>query len=164
VDGGHDPAYSRAPEPDDVVRICQALNDAGARYVLIGGIAVIAHGAGRYTKDIDLLIDDAPDNVARVKHALSVLPDNAAADIADTDIREFVVIRVADEILVDLMGRACGLSYADIVADAERVDLGGVIVPIASPSALIRTKNTHRPQDAIDRSFLEGVIRDRDAR
>lgn len=164
MDGGHDPAYSRAPEPDDVVRICQALNDAGARYVLIGGIAVIAHGAGRYTKDIDLLIDDAPDNVARVKHALSVLPDNAAADIADTDIREFVVIRVADEILVDLMGRACGLSYADIVADAERVDLGGVIVPIASPSALIRTKNTHRPQDAIDRSFLEGVIRDRDAR
>lgn len=164
MDGGHDPTYSRAPEPDDVVRICQALNDAGARYVLIGGIAVIAHGAGRYTKDIDLLIDDAPDNVARVKHALSVLPDNAAADIADTDIREFVVIRVADEILVDLMGRACGLSYADIVADAERVDLGGVIVPIASPSALIRTKNTHRPQDAIDRSFLEGVIRDRDAR
>ena len=78
MDGGHDPAYSRAPEPDDVVRICRALNDAGARYVLIGGIAVIAHGAGRYTKDVDLLIDDAPDNVARVKRALSILPDNAA--------------------------------------------------------------------------------------
>jgi predicted nucleotidyltransferase len=164
VDGGHDPAYSRAPEPDDVVRICQALNDAGARYVLIGGIAVIAHGAGRYTKDIDLLIDDAPDNVARVKRALSVLPDNAAAEIADTDIREFVVIRVADEILVDLMGRACGLSYADVIADAERLDLGGVTVPVASPTTLIRTKNTHRPQDAIDRSFLKGVIRDRKAR
>lgn len=164
MDGGHDPAYSRAPEPDDVVRICQALNDAGARYVLIGGIAVIAHGAGRYTKDIDLLIDDAPDNVARVKRALSVLPDNAAAEIADTDIREFVVIRVADEILVDLMGRACGLSYADVIADAERLDLGGVTVPVASPTTLIRTKNTHRPQDAIDRSFLKGVIRDRKAR
>jgi predicted nucleotidyltransferase len=96
VDGGHDPAYSRAPEPDDVVRICQALNDAGARYVLIGGFAVMAHGGGRYTKDIDLLIDDAPFNVARVRRALSVLPDNAAADIADTDIREFVVIRDRD--------------------------------------------------------------------
>jgi predicted nucleotidyltransferase len=164
VDGGHDPAYSRAPEPDDLVRLCRALNDAGARYVLIGGFAVMAHGAGRYTKDIDLLIDDAPDNVARVKQALSVLPDNAAADITDTDIREFVVVRVADEILVDLMGRACGLSYADVIADAERLDLGGVTVPVASPTTLIRTKNTHRPQDAIDRSFLEGVVRDRDAR
>ena len=164
MDGGHDPAYSRAPEPDDVVRICRALNDAGARYVLIGGIAVIAHGAGRYTKDVDLLIDDDPDNVARVKRALSILPDNAAAGIADTDIREFEVIRVADEILVDLMGRACGLSYADIVADAEHVDLGGVIVPIASPSSLIRMKNTRRPQDLLDRAYLDGVIRDRKAR
>jgi hypothetical protein len=71
---------------------------------------VIAHGAGRYTKDIDLLIDDAPENVVRVKRAMSVLADNAAADISETDIREFVVVRVADEILVDLMGRACGLS------------------------------------------------------
>jgi hypothetical protein len=35
------------------------------------------------------------------------------------------------------------------------------MIPIASPAALMRTKDTHRPQDAIDRSFLEGVIRDR---
>ena len=163
MDGGHDPAYSRAPEPDDLVRLCRALNDAGALYLLIGGFAVIAHGAGRFTKDVDLLIDDAPENVARVKQALSVLSDNAAADIADTDIREFVVVRVADEILVDLMGRACGLSYADAVADAEHLDLGGASVPVASPATLIRTKNTRRPQDAIDRSFLEGVIRGRHA-
>jgi ribose 1,5-bisphosphokinase PhnN len=124
---------------------------------------VIAHGAGRYTKDIDLLIDDAPENVVRVKRAMSVLADNAAADISETDIREFVVVRVADEILVDLMGRACGLSYADVVEDVEHLDLGGVVVPVASPATLIRTKHTHRPQDAIDCSFLEGVIRDRAA-
>jgi hypothetical protein len=52
------------PEPADVLRICRAVNDSGARYLLIGGFAVIAHGAGSFTKDIDLLIDDAPDNVA----------------------------------------------------------------------------------------------------
>jgi hypothetical protein len=51
-----------------------------------------------------------PDNVARVKRALSVLADNAAADVADTDVREYVVVRIADEVIVDLMGRACGLS------------------------------------------------------
>ena len=98
-----------------------------------------------------------------MKRAMGVLADNAAADISETDIREFVVVRVADEILVDLMGRACGLSYADVVEDAESLDLGGVLVPVASPATLIRTKHTHRPQDAIDRSFLEAVIRDRAA-
>jgi len=45
---------TRAPEPEDLARICRALNEAGARYVLIGGFAVLAHGAGRFTKAIDL--------------------------------------------------------------------------------------------------------------
>jgi len=161
LDDTNDDAYARAPEPQDLVRICRALNDAQARYVLIGGFAVIAHGAGRFTKDIDLLVDDAPENVARVKRALAVLADNAAAEINDTDVRDYVVVRVADELLVDLMGRACGLNYADVVADAESLDLAGVRVPVASPATLIRTKQTARPQDAIDRGFLEGVLRER---
>jgi Nucleotidyl transferase AbiEii toxin, Type IV TA system len=161
VDDRDDPAYARAPEPEDVVRICRALNDAGARYVLIGGFAVIAHGGGRFTKDIDLLIDDAPENVARVKRALAFLADNAAADVADGDVREHVVVRIADEVVIDLMGRACGLTYADVVRDAEVRELGDVFVPVASPSTLIRTKETHRLQDAQDRAFLEGVIKRR---
>ena len=46
VDDEDDDRSARAPEPEDVVRICRALNEAGARYLLIGGFAVIAHGAG----------------------------------------------------------------------------------------------------------------------
>lgn len=160
ADPNHD-RYARAPEPEDVVRICRALNDAGARYLLIGGFAVIAHGAGRFTKDIDLLIDDAPENVARVRKALSVLADNAAAAVGDQDVREHVVVRVADEVIVDLMGRACGVAYAEAAADAERLERGGVPIQVASPRTLIRLKDTLRPQDALDRAFLEGVLRAR---
>jgi hypothetical protein len=161
VDERDDPAYARAPEPEDVVRICRALNEAEAKYVLIGGFAVIAHGATRFTKDIDLLVDDAPDNIARVKRALAVLADNAVADVADLDVRDHVVVRVADEIVVDLMGKACGLSYSDTIPDVERIDLGGVSVPVASPATLIRMKNTYRPQDRIDREYLESLLRRR---
>ena len=161
MDERNDPPYARAPEPDDVVRICRALNEAGARYVLIGGFAVIAHGAARFTKDIDLLVDDSPDNVRRVKQALAVLSDNAASDVLDTDVRDHVVVRVADEVIVDLMGRACGLGYVEVAADAETRALGGVLVPIASPATLIRTKDTYRPQDALDRQFLEGLLKER---
>jgi hypothetical protein len=158
VDDRDDSEYARAPEPEDLVRICRALNEAGARYVLIGGFAVMAHGASRFTKHIDLLVDDDPENVARVKHGLGVLADNAAAELADTDVRDHVVVRVADEVIVDLMGRACGLAYDDVAADMEWHDLDGVVVPIASPSTLVRTKDTYRPQDAIDRAFLQDLI------
>jgi len=161
VDDQDDDLGARAPEPDDVVRLCRALNEAGARYLLIGGFAVVAHGAGRFTKDVDLLVDDAPENIARVKRGLSVLPDNAAADLADDEVQRHVVVRVADEIVVDLMGRACGLSYAEAVQDAEVLERSGVRIPVASPATLIRTKDTRRPQDVLDRAFLEGVLRER---
>jgi hypothetical protein len=164
VDDQDDDRSARAPEPDDVVRICRALNESGARYLLIGGFALIAHGAGRFTKDIDLLVDDAPENVARLRRGLSVLADNAAAEVADDDVQRHVVVRVADEVVVDLMGRACGLSYAEAVRDAESLEREGVTIPVASPATLIRTKDTHRPQDAIDRAFLEGILRERAAR
>ena len=138
------------------------MNDAGARYVLIGGFAVLAHGATRFTKDIDLIVDDAPENVARVKRGLAVLADNAAREVLDTDVQRHVVVRVADEVLVDLMGKAGGLSYADVAADAERIRLGDVDVPVASPATLIRTKDTYREQDKIDRAFLSALIKRRE--
>jgi hypothetical protein len=161
VDDRDDAPLARAPEPEDVARVCRALNDdAEVRYVLIGGFAVIVHGGGRFTKDLALL-DDPPENIARVKRALAILPDNAVADVANSDVQSYQVVRVVDEIVIDLMGRACGLSYADVVRDAESLDLLGVKVPVASPATLIRTKDTLRPQDAIDRAFLEGVLRGR---
>ena len=161
MDDDDDALYAREPEPEDVVRICRALNEAGARYLLIGGFAVIAHGAGRFTKDIDLLVDDSPQNVRLVKLALAVLADNAAAEVGDDDVRQHVVVRVADEVVVDLMGRACGVPYEEAARDAEVLERDGVAIPLASPRTLIRLKQTPRPQDALDRAFLEGVLRSR---
>lgn len=124
----------------------------------------MAHGAGRFTKDLDLLIDDSPANVALVKRGLAVLADNAASEVAEDDVRNHVVVRVADEVIVDLMGRACGLTYADALRDAETIERNGVTIPIPSPRTLMRLKDTPRPQDAIDRAFLDGVLREREAR
>ena len=128
MDPSDDRSYARAPEVDDLVRICRSLNEAGARYVLIGGFAVIAHGGARTTRDIDLLVDDSPENIARVKSALRVLPDHAVDEVADEDIRRYAVVRVADEIVVDLLGRACGLTYSDVSADADTIEVEGVSI------------------------------------
>jgi Nucleotidyl transferase AbiEii toxin, Type IV TA system len=149
VDHSNDRSYARAPEVDDLIRICRSLNEAGARYVLIGGFAVIAHGGARTTRDIDFLVDDAPENIARVKSALRVLPDRAVDDVADEDIRRYAVVRVADEIVVDLLGRACGLAYSDVSADADTIEVEGVPIPVASKRTLIRTKETVRGDSAV---------------
>lgn len=36
------------------------------RFVLIGGVAAAVHGSARYTNDIDICYDCAPDNVERL--------------------------------------------------------------------------------------------------
>ena len=117
-------AYARAPEPEDLIRICRALNGTGARYVLIGGFAVIAHGASRFTKDIDLLVDDAPENIARVKQGLRILADNAAAEVADNDVRPLWSerrTRVARK--TRLIGPSCSRSWSS-AATGRSADSG----------------------------------------
>jgi hypothetical protein len=155
VDQEPDVPEVRPPTVDDVRRICHALDEAGARYVLIGGFAVILHGGERTTKDIDLLVDPAPENVARIKKALSILEDDAAREIDVGDLERYVVVRVADEVMVDLLAAACGVTWAEANEGAERIDVGGAVAIVADRETLIRTKRTVRPSDAADRAWLE---------
>lgn len=155
MDDQGDRGYSRAPELADLVTLCKALNAEGVRYLLIGGFAVILHGFVRGTKDIDLLVDASPENIQRLKKAMAVLPDNAASLIADDEVERYHVVRIADEIVVDLLKLACGVSYERAIDQGVEMRIvEGVPIPIAGKELLIEMKNTVRPSDAVDVQFL----------
>jgi predicted nucleotidyltransferase len=68
--------------------ILRALSDADVRYLIVGGLAVAAHGYGRLTFDLDLVVQLETDNVLRALKALeslgySPLIPVPAADFAD---------------------------------------------------------------------------------
>ena len=44
MDDPDDRGESRAPQLQDLLDLCQSLNREGARYLLVGGFAVILHG------------------------------------------------------------------------------------------------------------------------
>lgn len=50
--------------------ICEALNDEGVRYVVIGGFAATIHGSPLPTADVDLVPDREADNLERLARAL----------------------------------------------------------------------------------------------
>lgn len=56
-----------------VEQIFRALNEAGVRYLVAGGLAVVAHGFVRLTNDLDLVLDLAEDNCLRALRALTPL-------------------------------------------------------------------------------------------
>jgi acylphosphatase len=150
--------YSRAPEFEDLISLCRSLNRSGARYILIGGFAVILHGYVRGTKDIDLLVDASEENVQKLKKALASLPDNAIRMIKNDEIEKYAVVRIADEFVIDLMEKACGIDYNEASKYIEFKEIEGVRIPIPKKELLIRMKNTIRPSDKADANFLRVLI------
>lgn len=141
--------------------LAKALNQAGAKYVVIGGFAINAAGYTRSTMDLDLLVAADDENDAKVRQALTVLPDQAILELGPGEIKEYGVVRVCDEFTVDLMANACGLTYDDAKDMIDTIELHGVTIPFASPKLLWKTKQTCREKDEIDRVFLRKLLIDR---
>ena len=146
---------SRPPTEADLAALCRELNQRGAKYVVVGGLAIIAAGLPRMTTDVDLMVAVDAENEAKVYAALSTLPDNAVRDLKPGELSQYTVVRVGDEILVDLMRSAGGIDYAEAAKDVVVRELAGVPIPFASPRLLWRMKAvTHREKDAGDLAFL----------
>jgi predicted nucleotidyltransferase len=161
-DALHDEAselISRPPQQEDVVNICRELNRLGAKYVVVGGFAVIEAGYSRTTGDIDLLVDTEPDNEVKVFEALAMLPDGAVRELDVGDVQRFTVVRVSDEVMVDLMAKASGISYEEAKGHVHVRELDGVQIPFANPDLLWRMKSRSlRPKDQGDLYFLRELF------
>jgi hypothetical protein len=58
---------------DDIRTILTALNAAEVKYLIVGGLAVVAHGYVRFTQDIALVIQLERENVLRAMNALTAI-------------------------------------------------------------------------------------------
>jgi hypothetical protein len=150
---------SRPPETEDLVKLCRDLNANGAKYIVIGGMAIIQSGFLRATGDIDLLIEPSQENQERVRAAMMNLPDQAVRDVHPDDLENYVVVRVGDEIMVDLMASACGISYEEAKDFVRFTKIDDVLIPIANPELLWRMKQTMREKDNLDLVFLRELLK-----
>lgn len=158
-ENAHPAPEPRVPTVNDLLCLCRLLNEAAAEYVVIGGWAMIQHGFGRTTGDIDLLVDPSPANFDRIKSAMLHLPDGAIREVQPGELDQFVVIRVGDEFVVDLMKAACGIEYAEASNSISWMMVREVKIPFASPELLLRLKQTYRDKDAMDREYLKELLR-----
>jgi hypothetical protein len=146
---------SREPTVEDLRDLCRELNERGAKYVVIGGFAIRAADYVRRTMDVDLIVAADAENEAKVFSALSTLPDNAVRELQPGELQIHNVIRIGDEILVDLLVSAGGIKYEEAAKDVVVREVDGVPIPFASPRLLWRMKAvTHREKDAADLLFL----------
>lgn len=149
---------SRPASIEDLKRLLKALHDEGADYLLIGGYALNALGYQRATTDIDLLLPRSAVTGASVKRALLLLPDGVAKDLDPAWFEDGDTIRVADEFVVDLMFNACGENYESLLKHAVTIELDGVPVRTLDLEGMLKTKQSQREKDRLDRLALERAL------
>lgn len=158
-------------ERNSIETVFRALNELEVRYLVAGGLAVLAHGVTRLTQDIDLVVALDPDNTARALQALSrleyrplvpvTLDDFARPELRQTwidekDAKVFQLVSEAHRTArVDLFleepfdfEAAWGRAYWAEVAPGLRVPFVGLDDLIAMKEA------AGRPQDLLDATSL----------
>jgi len=160
----------------DLERVFAALEASGARYLVVGGVAVVLHGHLRFTADLDLALslDDA--NVGTALSALEGLgyrprapvPLRAFADPAQrADWEHTKGLTVFSLWSAELPGTEIDLFVADPLPFEPawgrrlRAQLGAIAVNVASLADLIEMKRrAGRPQDLEDVRQLEAIARE----
>lgn len=152
--------------------VFSALNAAGVRYVVVGGVAVVLQGHARLTVDLDIVVDLAAEPARRAMDVLLSLGFRPRLpvdphDFADADVREqwvrernlqvFSLYHPDDALReVDLFATH-PLPFSELADAADIVELDGVAVSVASIAHLVQLKRAAgRPRDLED---VEALLR-----
>lgn len=153
-------------EPDALV---SRLAAGGVDFVVVGGIAVIAQGYVRLTRDLDIVYERRRGNLDRLGEVLVELharlrggredvpfvPDGRA--LRSTEI----LTLTTDHGWLDLLAVPAGAPpYADLRAGADMIEIANVTLAVASIGDLLAMKRAaNRPRDIADIEALEAIAR-----
>ncbi len=157
-----EPLYTRPALWDDVLNLARRLNRHGARYVLVGGYALAAHGFTRMTTDIDIAVAPEAENNRRWIAALAELPDGAAQALVGEDDpfqgELLQAIRINDEFTVDVMPSFAGVAFETLAHHAAVLAFEGERIPVLDLAGLLFTKQGERPKDQADAALLRAAL------
>lgn len=143
------------------IQLWQCLNRAGVRYIVVGGFATNFNGFQRYTGDVDLYIDDTPENRKRLRQAYA---DYGMGDYQIFETSPFVPgwvdFPLQNGIRLDIMTSLKGvqLTFDECLQQAPVFNVEGVKFPYLHINHLIANKKAvNRPKDQIDVIELEKI-------
>ena len=149
--------------PFDPAQIFTVLDTHRVEYVVVGGVAVQAHGHLRMTNDIDMIPAPTPANLKRLADALVELDARVlnpgsehlqidASMLPRATLWQFATRHGDIDLLHDTPGAA---PFSSLRERALVISLGNQAVPVASRDDLIKMKRASgRPVDIADIAAL----------
>jgi hypothetical protein len=145
----------------DLMDLLGAFSNSNVEYLVVGGWAVSVHSEPRFTKDLDLLIGTAPENLERAAAALALFgaPDSIVAKARTLGPDEFLFFGVPPA-RVDLLRSIPGVVFEEAFARRIDVTWGEMLVHVIAKDDLIHAKRAAgREKDLRDLRALEGTSR-----
>jgi hypothetical protein len=134
-----------------------ALDRAGAPFMVIGGVAVIAHGVKRLTTDVDAVIQGSAVDIAVLLRTLARSRIEPRIERVESFARENLVLLMRHAETGVELDISLGFTAFEIEALAarQRIRFGTVLAPMATPEDLIIFKAlAARPKDVGDATAL----------
>ena len=133
-----------------------SLRSHDVKYVVIGGIAAIAHGVPRATFDLDILVDATLENVKRLLKAFEAAGLGTTALTTPEEVLAREITIFSDRVRIDVQTFAPGLTFDDAWARKIEMSYQGHEFFVASREDLIASKRAAgRPRDLEDVRILE---------
>ena len=141
----------------DFLAILRTLETGGVRFILIGGLAMVALGSDHITQDVDIVYARDPENIAALVAALKPqhprlrgVPEGLPFIFDARTFKNMLNITLTtDAGSLDLLGDAPGAGpFEELWERAVTIDLNGLVVHVASVDDLIAMKTAAgRPKD-----------------
>jgi predicted nucleotidyltransferase len=161
-------------EVRSVEAIVRGLNEANVQYLIVGGLAVIAHGYERLTRDVDLVIGLEAANIVKGLYALKAIGYQTTIPVtpeefADEEKREswrreknMIVLKLWSDTHrrtpIDVFVYEPFDFAREYAAARWEPVFGSLEAPIVSYEALVAMKQTAgRPQDLADIADLARI-------
>lgn len=163
---------------ESIVAVVGALDDAGVRFLVAGGVAVNLHGYARMTQDLDLVVELSPENARAAMQVLAGLGyrprvpvsiESFADPVQRNDWIESKHMQVFSlfsdthpETTIDVFVTE-PFPFEDEYQRADRYPIGsGVEIRAVTPETLIAMKRTaDRDRDRDDIQHLQWIIEER---
>ena len=132
------------------------------KFALAGGLAVCLNGFIRTTVDVDIVIDNSPENVARLSKCLAEFGEGHGRDLTPSDLtNEPGAVRIVEDFDLDIFVQMSGKTLAEFAPFIGYHPLkSGVQVPYLKAAALIETKTgSVRDKDRSDIGALRDIAR-----
>ncbi len=145
---------------DPLLTLLGRFRDEGVAYVLVGGQAVRLNGYVRATEDVDVLVKATRANGEKIIRALNFLASSKELDAAwfvPSEDGSVENIRIADELLVDLLFSANGETYESVQPHVRELMIEDTPVKVLNIDGLIMTKTSYREKDVLDKQILTRI-------